>query len=95
MRRVSKAVYGVVTDTPDDEWKEQGTCRSYGWPDLWFPEGREKRRQEQIAVEICRGQCPMLSRCRESALRNKEIYGVWAGLTEDELRVLAGKTGVR
>lgn len=86
--------YGVVTPTREDDWKAQGTCRSYGWPDLWFPEGKDKRRQEQEAVSICRG-CPMLARCRESALRNKEIYGVWAALTEDELRELAGKKGVR
>lgn len=92
MRRVRKAVYGVVTDTQDDDWKAQGTCRSYGWPDLWFPEGRGKRRQEETAVDICRQQCPMLARCRQSALGNREIHGVWAGMREDELRRLVGKS---
>jgi WhiB family redox-sensing transcriptional regulator len=94
VRRVGKSIYGVVTDTVEDAWKAQGTCRSYGWPDLWFPEGRDKRRQEKTAVTICLA-CPMLAKCRESALGNKEIYGVWAALTEDELRELAGKKGVR
>lgn len=88
------SLYGVVREAPEDDWKAQGTCRSYGWPDLWFPEGKDKRRQEQESVSVCLG-CPMLARCRESALKNKEIYGVWAGLTEDELRELAGKKGVR
>ena len=94
MRYVGKAVYGVVTDTAQDDWKRQGTCRTYGWPDLWFPEGKNKRAQEQIAVSICQ-RCPMLERCRVSALKNKEIYGVWAGMTEDQLRELVGKRGVR
>jgi WhiB family redox-sensing transcriptional regulator len=94
VRHIARAVYGVATPTSDDDWKARGTCRSYGWPDLWFPEGKDKRRQEQTAVDICR-QCPMLAMCRESALRNKEIYGVWAAMTEVELRALVGKRGVR
>jgi WhiB family redox-sensing transcriptional regulator len=95
VRAVGKAIYGVVTDTDQDDWKSRGTCHSYGWPDLWFPEGKDKRSQEEAAVSICRQRCPMLARCRESALKNKEIYGVWAGMTEDELRALVGKRGVR
>ncbi len=91
MRNVSRSVYGVVTDTPQDEWKKKGTCRSYGWPDLWFPEGRGKRAQELTAAAICREQCPMLEKCRSSALANKETTGVWGGMTESELRKLVGK----
>lgn len=94
MRHIKRSIYGVATPTSEDDWKAWGTCRSYGWPDLWFPEGKDKRRQEETAVSICLA-CPMLQRCRESALKNKEIYGVWAGMTEDELRAMVGKRGVR
>lgn len=87
------AVFGVVADTTDD-WKRLGLCRSHGFPDLWFPEGRgpERKKQENEAVLVC-VQCPMLARCREYALANKETEGVWAGLRVRELRRLVGKAG--
>ena len=93
MRHTAKATFGVVADA-DTEWKEQGLCRSYGCPDLWFPEGRgsKRRKQENEAVLVC-VQCPMLRRCREYALENHETFGVWAGLRESELRKLVGKAG--
>ena len=94
MRHIARAVYGVATPTSDDDWKARGTCRSYGWPDLWFPEGKDKRRQEETAVGICLA-CPRLEKCGEMALRNNEDYGIWAGRTENELRARAGKRGVR
>lgn len=87
------AVFGVVTD-PEEDWKQQGVCRTYGWPDLWFPEGRgsERRKQELTAVALCLG-CPVLQRCREYVERNRQTEGVWAGLRESELRRLVGKAG--
>lgn len=93
MRHTVRAVFGVVADSGND-WKERGLCRSYGFPDLWFPEGRgpERRRQENEAVLVCI-QCPMLERCREYALENRETFGVWAALTESELRKMVGKAG--
>lgn len=94
MRHTAKATFGVVTD-PDDDWKRDGYCRSYEWPELWFPEGRGagRRRQEDTAVEHCRLRCPVVDRCRQYALENKETWGVWAGLRESELRKLVGKAG--
>ena len=94
MRHVAKATFGVVADVSDDGWKDRGLCRDYGMPDLWFPEGRGPLRaqQEAQAVRVCLG-CPILTRCRSYALENRETFGVWAALTESELRRLVGKAG--
>lgn len=94
MRHVVRAVFGVVDGPRNDSWKERGLCRNYGFPDLWFPEGRGLLRGqlEAEAVAVCR-RCPMLERCRQYALENKETFGVWAALTESELRKLVGKAG--
>lgn len=94
MRHVVRATFGVVAGERNDSWKERGLCRSYGFPDLWFPEGRgrDRTRQENEAVLVC-VQCPMRTRCMEYALENKETEGIWAGLRQSELRRLVGKAG--
>ncbi|PWK81668.1 transcription factor WhiB [Lentzea atacamensis] len=87
MRHVKRAVYGVATWQEDDDWKRQGLCHDYGWPDLWFS---SELKDQEVAVGLCRS-CPMLARCREVALANKEIHGVWGAMTERELRGLVRK----
>lgn len=74
-------------------WQIKGTCRRD--PELFFhPEGERdapKRRRIANAKAVCR-ECPVLDQCRAYTLANREEYGIWAGLSEDEREDLrAGK----
>ncbi|ACQ81301.1 transcription factor WhiB [Beutenbergia cavernae DSM 12333] len=78
------------------EWQYQGSCRE-AEPSLFFhPEGERgsaRRRRDAAAKAICAA-CPVLQQCREHALRVREPYGVWGGMSEDErVTFLAGIAG--
>lgn len=90
-----RAVFGVPVDTGAAEWKSLGFCRSYGWPELWFPEGPtlERKALEKVAVGYCQNSCPVMLECRRYALENRETWGVWGALRQSELRRLVGKAG--
>jgi WhiB family redox-sensing transcriptional regulator len=54
--------------------------------EVFFPEDdsrRHRRRKEERAKRICRD-CPVISECREHALRTPETYGIWAAMTPRE-----------
>lgn len=68
------------------EWQYQGACRAYGDEQFFHPEGERgaaRRRRDANAKAIC-ATCPVLQQCREHALKVREPYGVWGGLTEEE-----------
>lgn len=73
-------------------WMIFGACRKL--PDFqrhaWFfgPEFEPKparRRREQQAKSVC-ADCRVRPACAEYALTNREDFGIWGGLTEDERR---------
>lgn len=68
------------------EWQLQGSCRGKD-PDLFFhPEGERgtsRSKRDLDAKAICRS-CPVLLQCAAHALRVREPYGVWGGMTEDD-----------
>lgn len=68
------------------DWQHRGSCRSLS-PEIFFhPEGERgsaRRVRDRAAKEVC-AECPVLARCREHALRAREPYGVWGGMSEDE-----------
>src|SRR5258705_8630258 len=79
-------VVGRARATLDDwGWQRHGHC--VGVPsELFFPEDvkrRQRRRREAQAKLICEG-CPVLSICREHALRAPETYGVWGAMSPAE-----------
>ena len=67
-------------------WQVQGACRQAD-PELFFhPElerGAARHRRDAAALAVC-AECPVLRRCREHVLANREAYGVWGGLTEEQ-----------
>lgn len=75
---------GPVSDLWD--WQLVGSCREAD-PTLFFhPEGERgpaRRSRDAAALEICAG-CPVITACRAHALKVREPYGVWGGLTEDD-----------
>ena len=82
-----------------DEWDWQLAAACRGMDDTWFfPPDREqaKARTSRIsrAKAVC-AHCPALIPCRNFALDNREVFGVWGGLSEDDREkvLIAAATG--
>lgn len=67
-------------------WQQSARCRGVN-TELFFSadgEGGEARRhRQQRAKEIC-GKCPVRSQCRDFAMRSRQSFGIWGGMTELE-----------
>ncbi len=72
------------------EWQMAAACRDAD-PSLFFhPEGERgprKAARDNAARAVC-ATCPVLEQCRSHALKVREPYGVWGGLTEEERDLL-------
>lgn len=62
-------------------WQDQAACRGTD-TELFFPQ-RGDRVSEAKAV--CR-RCAVRAECLEYALANREVHGIWGGLSERERR---------
>ncbi len=71
------------------DWQLRARCRDLP-VDHFYPRfglrGHERRKVEANAKAICHG-CPVRIDCRTHALRVREPYGVWGGLTAHERAV--------
>lgn len=83
------------TSTAVDErwsWADRGHCVEN--PDLFYNNEDEakgaRRLKEQEAKRLCES-CPVLAECRRHAMDNRELYGVWGGLSESERHRLTGR----
>lgn len=68
------------------DWQLRGLCRGKDSSLFFHPEGERgaaRSSRESAAKEICMN-CPVQIPCAEHALRVREPYGVWGGMTEDE-----------
>lgn len=77
------------------EWQLQARCR--GLPVEQFYPGHgalptDRKRIERIAKQIC-SDCPVLRRCRAHALKCREPFGVWGGLTATERAMATERMG--
>jgi len=64
----------------------EAACRKADPALFYHPEGERgpaRRNRGSAAKAICAG-CPIIADCRQEALTNREPYGVWGGLTEDD-----------
>jgi WhiB family redox-sensing transcriptional regulator len=74
------------------DWQERAACRTNRDPDLFFPhrsDGNANRKTEQ-AKDVCKG-CDVRRDCLLYALRTGQQWGVWGGLSEQELRAIRKK----
>jgi len=66
---------------------ENGGVECEQAPDAFFLEEEykdpNKRYKTDVAKKIC-GDCPVRLLCLEYALEQKEVYGIWGGLTRAE-----------
>lgn len=68
------------------DWQQRALCREEQ-PELFFPVGTSGPALLQIAEakSVCR-RCSVASACLEWALGNRELEGIWGGLSADERR---------
>ncbi len=75
----------VPTDAVWD-WQELGACREAD-PTLFFhpqnERGLSRIKRDRAAKAVC-ARCPVRMECADYAIRAREPYGVWGGLTEEE-----------
>ena len=82
-----------LSQVPEDvvwTWQERGLCQTAD-PDVFFhpqnERGMARLRRDRAAKAIC-GTCPVRVECADYAIRAREPYGVWGGLTEEEREAL-------
>jgi WhiB family redox-sensing transcriptional regulator len=82
---------GEERDLPsrrDRSWLAQAICVDVEDPEMFFPITRDKNTvQWREAKAVC-GNCPVTTECLEDALAQGSVYGVRAGLDEDQLQEL-------
>jgi WhiB family redox-sensing transcriptional regulator len=76
---------------PRTGWRVAAACKGFHASIFFPPDGaegkQERQRREAMAKEVC-ALCPVCAQCREYALRVREPYGVWGGLSESDRRAL-------
>jgi WhiB family redox-sensing transcriptional regulator len=67
-------------------WADDAACK--GLVNLYFQpatRGTFDHRIEALAINTCNG-CAVLQKCRTYALHANERFGIWGGMTPEELR---------
>ena len=67
----------------DQPWRIDAACADKD-PDMFFP-GRGEATAP--AKKVCAG-CPVQAECLEHALTHRDAFGIWAGTSERERRVM-------
>jgi WhiB family redox-sensing transcriptional regulator len=68
----------------------KAACRGLDSEMFFHPEGERgsaKEARERAAKALC-ATCPVIMECRAHALKVREPFGVWGGLTEAERQVI-------
>lgn len=77
----------------DLDWKNEALCTKTGHPDDWFNaeaqiSGEVIRSRFEHVAAIC-AECPVRETCLETAIENRETWGVWGGMsTADRERLI-------
>ena len=67
----------------EDDWRNLALCQQTD-PEAFFPEKGGSTRE---AKKVC-GRCEVRAECLELALENRELHGVWGGMSDRERRRL-------
>lgn len=71
----------------EDKWQARGVCSQPGmepYRDIFFSDDPEEIENAKL---VC-SDCPVRMQCLSWALDNKEIWGVWGGIDEEEMRIV-------
>mgnify|MGYP006283445779 FL=1 len=78
-----------LAQVPQDavwHWQEHGSCREAD-PLLFFhpqnERGSSRVKRDRAAKRVC-ASCPVRLECADYAVRAREPYGVWGGLSEED-----------
>ncbi|MGS0684493.1 WhiB family transcriptional regulator [Nakamurella sp. GG22] len=79
------------------EWQNQAACRGMDSSTFYHPTGEpiDVRGNRIAAAKIICNQCPVITECLDHALRVREPYGIWGGLSEAERADLLGVRTLR
>lgn len=66
-------------------WHTDAACRGVD-PELFFP---DRGGPVDLAKQICAG-CPVAVDCLDQAIRNREAFGIWGGMSERQRRKVRG-----
>lgn len=76
------------TSIPDpqhaDDWRARAACRNED-PEAFFAEGKSSRAAVREARAVC-AHCPVSDACGQFAIRTGQYWGVWGGMSQNELR---------
>jgi WhiB family transcriptional regulator, redox-sensing transcriptional regulator len=72
-----------------DEWRDRAACRRMP-AEVFFPKAGDNRTIYEPARQVCSG-CEVRVECRDYAVASGEPYGMWGGLSPEELRKLRGR----
>jgi WhiB family transcriptional regulator, redox-sensing transcriptional regulator len=91
---IERAVSALMSVPDEEAWEAGARCRTED-PVLFFGPNRFEPKRERLAREdrakaVCAG-CPALDACREHAIVEGELYGVWGGLGEADRRPLIAR----
>lgn len=76
---VSRSLIGDLLD--HETWSEDAACSGVDI-DIFFSSDDGEQKQ---ALEMCRA-CPVQRECLQYAIQQREMYGIWGGMTESERR---------
>jgi len=74
----------------DWDWQVIAACRGRDTSTFYHPEnerGPSRARREMQAKAVC-ASCPVIENCLRWALRAREPYGVWGGMSVEEREAL-------
>jgi len=82
-----------LAKVPDDAewfWQDRGRCRDADSRIFFHPQnerGAARLRRDRIAKNIC-ANCDVRIECADYAVRAREPFGVWGGLSEPERELI-------
>jgi WhiB family redox-sensing transcriptional regulator len=84
MQNQHQTARGPEPSAGREDWRPLAACR-FTDPDLFFPlsERGHGVKQAAAAKAICAG-CAVRRECLAFALRTRQVYGIWGGMTERE-----------
>jgi WhiB family transcriptional regulator, redox-sensing transcriptional regulator len=71
-------IFGIADFVPEVQFSGRAACSGTD-PNCFFPE-QGQWGNLAMAQRICAG-CPIKTECREWAIENHEVYGIWGGTT--------------
>lgn len=78
-------------------WQADAACRGMDSGAFFHPfkEPNSQRRQRIANAKAICNKCPAINDCLDHALRAREPYGIWGGLSEDERARILGVRSLR